>query len=248
MAATVLALLAGYFSLALVKSHDNLVKETGATVYNYQSKNLKGSVNLGTTPVTASTLYMSYNDMDDCAANTFAQHPAVTLVGLNYNKFESSKFSPLCFKGSSIRVLGLAHNAFVRIPDVNTVGGTLTQLDLHANRIQSVAASDVSGLASLIHLNLDHNELGAVPDLGTAKASLKFLYLRHNVISSVPEGALLGLAKLEELRLDGNRLTAVPAPSTLLANNLVKLGMPSNYISSVNMFVGASNKIPFFIS
>ncbi|XP_045778149.1 follicle-stimulating hormone receptor [Maniola jurtina] len=107
-----------------------------------------------------------------------------------------------------LQAVDVSHNNISALPsDVLQYAAALRDLNLSANRLQSVAAGALSS-ASLARLWLDGCALARLPPLRLPR--LHYLSLEHNSLSSLEADALAEVRALRVLRLAHNALQDVP--------------------------------------
>ncbi len=116
------------------------------------------------------------------------------------------------------------------IPDIKTV----QLLNLHNNKITSIAAGSFKGLENLKELNLNNNQItsiaaGSFKDLG----NLQRLYLGDNQITSIAADSFKDLGNLQRLYLENNQITNIPADSFKDLENLQLLDLSNNQITNI---------------
>ncbi|KAG9329334.1 hypothetical protein JZ751_005653 [Albula glossodonta] len=110
--------------------------------------------------------------------------------------------------------LELSQNNLVEFPSTLCESlKSLTRLDLHGNRLQSLP-DGILGLPALSVLNVSKNYVGPLLSLSSDAScpSLRQLNLAFNLITAFPDQLGHALNKLEELSFEGNKITELYSP------------------------------------
>lgn len=153
---------------------------------------------------------------------------ALILVNNKISKISPGAFTPLV----KLERLYVSKNHLKELPE--KMPKTLQELRAHENEITKVRKAVFNGLNQMIVIELGTNPLKSSGiENGAFQGMKKLSYIRiaDTNITSIPQGLP---PSLTELHLDGNKITKVDAASLKGLNNLAKLGLSFNSISSVD--------------
>ena len=167
----------------------------------------------------------------------------------------------ICTRTSAVRTALLSVIADADTCTVVTaahLAGVVDSLNLRAQRITALQATDFAGLSSLTTLNLYDNDLTSLPagvfdDLSRLRflslynngltalsasvfdslSALRFLSLDSNRVTSLPANAFSNLPQLQTLSFSGNGLTALSAGALDSLSNLRELLLDNNALTSL---------------
>ncbi|ELU09149.1 hypothetical protein CAPTEDRAFT_216835 [Capitella teleta] len=134
-------------------------------------------------PSNATVLNLGHNIITNLPSLTFVGYPDLDILTVVFNSIQYIDSS--AFNGTRLRVLKAWNNRLTEIPDFSTIENFIEIIDLHKNKIDSMAV-DFSRLKQLKKLHLGSNQIQIV-SLATLlpHKHLSQLILRNNRISSV---------------------------------------------------------------
>jgi len=135
----------------------------------------------------------------------FRQWSRVTILNLyDNNLVRMGSLAPL----AALEELRMHMNNLEAMPTLGPSHPKLTILEIHKNRIGTIADDYFCATPALERLSLWGNQLRAVPPSLCACASLVGAQLQENELTALPEGPWP--ASLETLFLDKNKITTLP--------------------------------------
>ena len=144
-----------------------------------------------------------------------AELRSLKVVRLNYNKLEHLPKVLTRLKRMTRLEMG---GCLLREVDetVGSLPGSLRDLDLSGNRIQTVHPA-MAELRKLTYLNLENNMLVGLPEEMGEMENLSVLDLSNNQLATLPDtfGGLRGLTRIE---VNNNKLTMLPPSMGHLTN------------------------------
>ena len=119
---------------------------------------------------------------------------------------------------------------------VTCVGGSVTELSLHSNRLHGVVPDEIGDLTALTLLAAEHNQLTGLPSQIGGLGALQRVFLAYNQLTTLPDD-LSDLGNLESLALAHNQLTHLPDTVGALSS-LRWLTLSRNMLSGLPATIG----------
>lgn len=159
-------------------------------------------------------------------------HDCRNMLTLKFTRSGHPSFPAAIAYAPRLTTLNLEVN-YIRIipPEISNLE-TLTTLDLACNRISHLPDS-FAKLKNLSSLNLSSNRLKRIPDQVLAIGGLRRLDLSYNAITKISE-KLTHLKELVVLQIAGNRLTDELPEFFEIFENLIKVDVRFNRLSSID--------------
>ena len=211
------------------------------------------------TPVGATLLKLSINKNDLQVITSSDVEPLIILteldVSINYNLivedlsplgdtldfFFASQCRETQFintfhnfpKLSNLIIAGALQTEF---PNLSTVCGKLTYINVRNNIINQVNTSSIDQCIALEHLGVENNKLTSVPNITATGHSLKLLNLTLNRIDEIDQDYMRAQTALETIEIAHNMLTLFPNVSRS-GNTLTTIRLANNLITNISSTV-----------
>ena len=170
------------------------------------------------------------------AISTVALTAAVLLAAFNDTMSAQTDGTGICDRTRPVRdaILDKLDNIDCSAVTATHLSGIAGGLNLNAEGIETLQASDFQGLSSLEKLYLESNKLETLPaDVFDGLTSLTELYLLRNDLDSLPADVFRDLANLNWLYLNFNELQTLPGGVFDGLTNLTWLGLNGNDLNSL---------------
>ena len=158
----------------------------------------------GSLPLSVTTLTLSNNDLDQIP-DIFTSFPAVTRLFF-WDNHISTISDDSSFDGNQVVEFDLQNNSIVSVPPALNRFKKLTILRLDENLIQSIGATDFSGMTELRLLYLTKNPIQTIhPSAFLHNQHMTLIDLSNTRLNTVPV-AVTSLLQLGIFRLSGGRI------------------------------------------
>ena len=123
-------------------------------------------------------------------------------LDLSSNNLKNAKFTSL--SGIPLQSVILSSNGFTSFPDLESIGSTLTDINLATNSISDVSMDILDELSILQNLELEKNSFIVFPNLTYVGDTLERLNLNENKLLYIALSDISPLVKLKYLNLQQN--------------------------------------------